>query len=71
MKELPPDIESRSGEVRQLAHRSKALLKQLARISLEMAQLVVATDGDDHDNGVLPDWFMVEIARDLPRIVVK
>jgi hypothetical protein len=33
-----------------------------------MAQLVVAAD----DNGeTLPSWFMVEVVRDLPRLVVK
>jgi hypothetical protein len=68
IQELPANGGSRSSEAKQLAHRSKALLKQLARISLEMAQTVVASDSD---GGSLPDWFMVEIARDLPRIVVK
>jgi len=33
-----------------------------------MAQMVVGNGSDDQ---ALPDWFIVEIARDLPRIIVK
>jgi len=29
--------------------------------------MAVAADGDE----VLPDWFMVEVVRDLPRLAVK
>ncbi len=68
IKELPPEKAEQSGSVKDLAYRSKALIKQLASISLEIAQMVVQKD--DQDDG-LPDWFMVEIARDLPRIVVR
>ena len=68
MKELPSEKTEQSGSVKDLAYRSKALIKQLASISLEIAQMVVQKD--EHDDG-LPDWFMVEIARDLPRIVVR
>ncbi len=35
---------------------------------LEMAQMVVS--GQD-ETEKLPDWFMVEIVRDLPRLVEK
>lgn len=68
IKELPANPQSVSASQRELAHRAKGLLKELAGLSLEMAQLVVAkpneTDG-------LPAWFMVEIVRDLPRLVEK
>ncbi|MBI2896293.1 MAG: AAA family ATPase [Deltaproteobacteria bacterium] len=65
LKELPAQRESIGPRHKELAHRAKALLKELAAISLEMAQLVVASaDGDG-----LPGWFMVELARDLPRLV--
>jgi dynein-related subfamily AAA family protein len=68
LKELPTDAQNRSDAQRQFAHRAKALIKDLAAISFEMAQLVVAAD----DNGeTLPSWFMVEVVRDLPRLVVK
>lgn len=69
LSELPGNKDKLSGSTKELAHSAKALLKQLASISLEMAQLVVA--GEDDGQETLPDWFMVEIARDLPRILLK
>jgi MoxR-like ATPase len=67
LKELPAEAASRSEGHRQLAHRAKGLMKDLASISLEMAQMVVA----EQDGEVLPGWFMAEIVRDLPRLVEK
>ncbi|GED28010.1 ATP-binding protein [Brevibacillus agri] len=66
-KELPPDKASVSDGHKRFAHRAKALLKDLSAISLEMAQMVVARheDGDG-----LPDWFVVEVIRDLPRLAM-
>ena len=55
----------RGGELQQTVHRSKAMLKDLAQISLEMAQIVTA----ESDGQTLPAWYMVEIVRDLPRLV--
>ncbi len=49
-----------------LVHRAKALLTQLSHISLEMAQMVVA---DQEQAEGLPNWFVVQIIRDLPRLV--
>lgn len=67
VKELPPDRNHLSGSAQALSVRAKALMKELANISLEIAQLTVSpADGE-----VLPDWFMVEIVRDLPRLVEK
>lgn len=66
IKELPEDGRRMGKEVRELALSAKDRLVQLSRISLEMAQLVVA---EDENGTVLPDWFMIEIARDLPRLV--
>lgn len=68
IKELPDDRNAVTSTQRELAHRSKALLKDLAAISLEMAQLVVA---DTEDGAKLPSWLMIEIVRDLPRLVAK
>ena len=52
-------------EAQYLSHRAKAMIKELSSINYEIAQMVVSDD-----NGkVLPDWFMVEIVRDLPRLV--
>ena len=67
IKELPAEAGT-SGGYRDLAHRGKALIKELAAISLEMAQMVVA-EGEHGET--LPGWFMVEIVRDLPRLVEK
>lgn len=64
-KELPHEAAARSAGHRQLAHRAKGLIKDLAAISLEMAQMVVA----EQDGEVLPGWLMAEIVRDLPRLV--
>lgn len=67
IKELPATRDGSGEAYRELAYSSKALLKSLAEISLEIAQLVVA----DTDGERLPDWFMVEIVRDLPRLVER
>jgi hypothetical protein len=68
IKELPAEADAKNEHAKQLAYRAKALLKDLAAISLEMAQMVVAKT--DEDDG-LPSWFMVEVVRDLPRLVEK
>jgi MoxR-like ATPase len=67
MKELPADKRGASSRGRDLAFRAKTLLVELAEISLECAQLVIANDA----NGApaLPTWFLVEVGRDLPRLV--
>jgi hypothetical protein len=67
VKELPASKEHASTAAKQLAFRSKTLLIELAEISLEIAQTVLAEDADG--NPVLPGWFLVEAARDLPRLV--
>lgn len=68
VRDLPAQQSSASGKHRDLSFRAKALLKELASISLEMAQMVVAKQDDEES---LPAWFMIEIVRDLPRIVEK
>jgi len=68
IKELPENGKKASHEAKALAMSGKDRLVQLSRISLELAQLVVA---EDEDGAALPAWFMVEIARDLPRLVAR
>jgi hypothetical protein len=71
-KELPRDKRGASPAATQLAHRAKALLVDLADISLEIAQVVVAPEGSDADGSDgtgLPTWFLTEVVRDLPRLV--
>lgn len=67
-KELPPRNQKLNQEQSQLALRAKDLMKDLARINLEIAQLVVAETQDDD---ALPGWFLVELVRDLPRLAQK
>jgi hypothetical protein len=71
-KELPAERTGAPTAVVELAHRAKALLTELAEISLEAAQTVVAgaQDGitEDGNAAQLPGWFMVEVVRDLPRL---
>ena len=68
IKELPPEKTAINNGNKELAHRAKALIKDLAAISLEMAQMVVSKQGESES---LPSWLMVEIVRDLPRLVEK
>ncbi|WP_431679115.1 ATP-binding protein [Kitasatospora sp. KL5] len=67
VKELPARKEHASEGLRRTAYRAKSLLVQLAEISVEVAQTVIA-DGPD-GNPVLPSWFLIEAARDMPRLV--
>ncbi|WP_052852880.1 ATP-binding protein [Streptomyces avicenniae] len=67
VKELPADKQHVSAAGRLTAHRAKSLLVQLAEISVEVAQTVLADDEDG--DPVLPSWFVIEAARDLPRLV--
>ena len=65
LHELPQNKNKMSKESQYLAHRAKALIKDLSHINFEIAQLVVTSD----DEGKLPDWFLIEVIRDLPRLV--
>lgn len=67
LKELPKENNAISSNAKQFAARAKALLAELSSISLEMAQMAVAAQ----DGETLPDWFMVEVVRDLPRLAQK
>ena len=67
IKALPQDQSSNTGELQALVHRSKAMLKDLAQISLEMAQIAVAEEAGQ----TLPAWYMIEVVRDLPRLVER
>jgi MoxR-like ATPase len=65
VKELPAERRHASPRLVELAHRAKVLLIELAEISLECAQLVIA---DEDGVPVLPAWFLVEVGRDLPAL---
>ena len=63
IKELPK--EKAEDGARATAHRAKAVLTDLAGLSYEMAQLVIASD---EQGNALPDWFLLEVVRELPRL---
>jgi hypothetical protein len=67
LKELPQSKGS-SGPVQDLAFRAKAMIKELASINMELAQMVVSKENEQE---ALPAWFMVEVVRDLPRLVER
>ena len=64
LHELPQDKQKLGKDGQFLAHRAKALMKDLSAISYEIAQMVISAEEDK----VLPEWFMLEIVRDLPRL---
>ena len=65
LTELPKSKQDISGNMLSFVYRSKGMIKELATINFEIAQMVVASD----DESSLPDWFMIEVIRDLPRLV--
>ncbi len=65
VKELPASREAVSGRSDELRHRAKELITSLAGIQIELAQLVVGSADGLED---LPDWFITEMVRDLPRL---
>lgn len=65
LMELPVEKKNLNRNTQTLTHRAKALIKDLSHINLEIAQMVVSSD----DDKVLPEWFMIEVVRDLPRLV--
>ncbi|MQY17594.1 ATP-binding protein [Nocardia macrotermitis] len=69
IRELPASRDHISGGVRRFVLRAKSMLTELAEISVECAQLVIASD--EAGVPVLPPWFLVEITRDLPRLAAR
>lgn len=69
LKELPASKEHASGGVKRFSMRSKTMLAELAEISVECAQLVIAADAEGAP--LLPSWFLVEVSRDLPRLAAR
>lgn len=67
LQSLPDNKKSLSKDGQFLTHRAKALLKDLSSINYEIAQMVISAD----EGKVLPEWFMVEIVRDLPRLALN
>lgn len=68
VKELPEREAALGRETRELAQAAKASLKSLARIDGELAQLVL-TENDAGER--VPDWFVLDIAKELPRLLAQ
>jgi len=62
--DLPQNKQKMNKEVQNFTHRAKALIRDLSLINHEIAQMVVSAE----EGEMLPEWFMVEIVRDLPRL---
>ena len=65
LTELPKSKQDLPKGTIHFVYRAKAMIKELSVINFEIAQMTVASD----EEKTLPDWFMVEIIRDLPRLV--
>lgn len=65
LNELPKSKQDISGNMLSFVYRAKSMIKELSTINFEIAQMVVAAD----DESSLPDWFMLEVIRDLPRLI--
>ena len=66
LHDLPENKKLLNKELQYFVHRSKAMIKELASINMEYAQLVITGDGTNDDQ--LPNWYLAEIVRDLPRL---
>ena len=64
LHDLPGKKQKMNKATQYLAFRAKALIKELSSISYEIARLVIS----DEDGQTLPDWFLLEVVRDLPRL---
>jgi MoxR-like ATPase len=67
-KELPAERERLSPAGRALVHLALGRIKELAEISLEIAQMVV---GEGEDGADLPTWLKVDVVRVLPRLAAR
>ncbi len=65
LQELPKNKQDISNDMLAFIYRAKGMIKELSTINFELAQMTVAAD----EYEALPDWFMMEIVRDLPRLV--
>ena len=67
VKELPGERAKLSTDSRTLVLQAKDRITELANLSLEIARMAVTPE----DGKELPDWFVVELFRDLPRLADK
>ena len=67
LAELPKSKQDISGNMLSFIYRAKGMIKELSVINFEISQMTVEYEEAD----ALPDWFMMEVIRDLPRLVSK
>lgn len=67
VKELPENKEERDSDSKNRTHRYKVLLKELADIDGELLHNMLI--GRQESVEKLPDWFLFDISRDLPRLL--
>jgi MoxR-like ATPase len=65
LKELPPSPRDLSASAKALRHNATRLILELADLNEELAKTMLARDEQGRD---LPDWFILELATQLPRL---
>lgn len=65
LEELPDSKQKISNQMISFVYRAKTMIKELSVINFEIAQMTIASG----DGKSLPDWFLAEIVRDLPRLI--
>ncbi len=68
IKELPDDSGSLKKEHKDLVSKAKEALKKLNYIDGEYAQLIIV---EDEEGKTIPSWMLIEIAKELPRLLSK
>ncbi len=68
IKEIPENEKKVSADQKDLVFQAKRLIKELCEINMEMAQMLVSADDNEKQ---LPQWFLLEIIRDIPRLAAK
>lgn len=67
LRDLPAEKNMLNSDTQFLTHRAKGMIRDLSAVNLEIAQMVISAD----DGNMLPDWFLMEVIRDLPRLAQK
>lgn len=66
LNELPQKKDKMNKKLSYFVHRSKEMIRELSHINFEIAQMIISSD----DGKKLPDWFLIEVAKDLPRLAM-
>lgn len=67
-KELPKNEDNITSENKKLVIHIKDALKKLSHIDTECAQHIISPN---EDNELLPQWFLTEISKELPKLLNK